>query len=414
MSRNLIGNVISRSNTVTSSISGILDPSLPYSMSSLHSMCSRSDGKPTGAAFELKERNDSSTGVDSHDRMFHSVLKQKNLNAARTLSHHPSKLDLIDDTTLTSLPLPPPPARLRRGDLASSHQSKGSAHSLLEIKAPAALDMKPWSTFGQESQLTTFVDADDNISQCSDLGDNADESEDPIVLVEDYMGDKPSATTAQSKLFRQKSLANFKKRICEGHTLTHESVRGSKRPIADDESRFHHTSPNEDLEAIFGKIPGSDKLRHCSLCDKPLYEISSIISNTTPTQEQKGNMERLYEELVCWECINVYEQFLSELYETELADAQHHPLDDNTTRKLLDIFNSIKETYGTDMAPPTKRQKKREFSDNLLNRLHHLSSMSGSSTTSEWFNNFRLKLRWRWSLDRLLPNQTHDKQKPNE
>lgn len=304
------------------------------------------------------------------------VLRQTDLNQPK-LAHHASKLDLIDDTTLTSLPLPPPPpVRLKRGDLAALNLSRRSASSHGEHRS--AEPVAAWGVV-----LDDLPDVADDASVCSYADETFEASEDPIVLVEDYVNDRTAG--AQRTLFRKKSLASFKQRLRVPHKRSVPSEWGA-----------------EDLEAIFGKIPGADKLKHCSLCDKPLYEISSIISN--PDASQPVAMNTLYEEFVCWECINVYEQFLSELYATEVHDAQHGAfaqMDDAAADRLLHMFNAIKHTY----EPAPKRQRKRQFSDDLLSRLHSLSTLSDTRANgSEWLALFRSRLRWRWGLERLLPN----------
>ena len=60
----------------------------------------------------------------------------KSLSSTTTnkLKHQPSKLDLIDDTTLTSLPLPPPPPLRRHLSRSRSPtSSQGSKLSPLVV-----------------------------------------------------------------------------------------------------------------------------------------------------------------------------------------------------------------------------------------------------------------------------------------
>lgn len=363
------------------------------------------------------------------------VLQRKNssvLNSlsSRKLSHHPSKLDLIDDTTLTSLPLPPPPprARLRRGDLTSSKLSKKSVSTITDV-APVA------SLFGNSTDLgcasPSAWPADDSVVEFTDnygstLGpdDTSEDLQDPIVLVEDYVRGGGEDAVKINTLTRKKSLATFKQRFIGGRfvSILPESLfrARSKRSVSTDDTTFCRAD-TEDLEAIFGKIPGSDKLKYCDLCDKPLYEISSIISSAedrvTPHNVSHGaddpevtktDISHLYNEFICWDCINIYEVFLNELYEAEVDEERKMQIqtkkDTSTTEKLLEMFNSIRETYHTEISEPPKKQTKRAFSTDLLNRLHYLSTMSEPPKNgTEWLNNLRQRLRWRWRLENLLP-----------
>lgn len=88
---------------------------------------------------------------------------------------------------------------------------------------------------------------------------------------------------------------------------------------------------SEDLQEIFGKIPGADLLKHCDLCDKPLYEVSSIIMNHSKKRAKKGVKSTTssesddlspYLEFVCGDCIGMYETFLNEFLQQYLDEQQ--------------------------------------------------------------------------------------------
>lgn len=366
------------------------------------------------------------------------ILQRKNpsiLNSlstsSRELHHQPSKLDLIDGTTLTSLPFPPPPPkhRHRRRDLSCSKLSKSSVSTFSELLVPGASgDSLSNSLSIRTDDVATIQEfSEDNCDTFIGTDETFEESQDPIVLVEDYVRDISVKSENEHGLTRKASLATFKKRYM-GMTCRSASLpvvespfrAGSKRSISNEDSYFGRTQ-TEDLEAIFGKIPGSDKLKYCDLCDRPLYEISSIISNTEEHSgmlSKRDNITQLYNEFICWECINVYEHFLDELYEAEVEKARRVQLetkkDNFTTDRLLGMFRSIRETYRTeimDLQPPRK-QSKRAFSPDLINRLHYLSSMSKPKCIeTDWLTNLRNKLRWRWRLYSLLPGPfTFDKQ----
>lgn len=171
---------------------------------------------------------------------------------------------------------------------------------------------------------------------CSAADDTIDENEEPIVLVEDYF---PGAKN------RRKLLASFKERI---------------RPAEENE-----------LEQIFGKIPGTDMLKHCLLCDKPLYEISSLVPRT--------ELACLYNDFVCSDCVCAYESFLLELY---LAECKQ----ESESERLIGILEEVR-------GPP------RKFSKTLIGQLQSLRA----SRLELWLMELRRRLRWRWRLRGLLP-----------
>lgn len=341
-----------------------------------------------------KTKHLSSLAASSILKRKHSAVLNLLAGTRQNLHHQPSKLDLIDGTTLTSLPLPPPPKiRLRRQDLASSANSRDST-----LDALATYRNNSNSTITSENGVTTLddlVDENVDITFCSEADETFEETEDPIVLVEDYM-----ASTGDAVVDRKQSLVNFKRRLYSDSLSVLTTRICNKRTISEDSEYRPHNA--EDLEAIFGKIPGADKLKHCCLCDKPLYEISSIINNEHTNLRK--NINELYNEFVCWDCINVYEQFLGELYQSEVLDAQLPPTCDTTTEKLLTIFNTIRNTYDNRIAEPPRKQIRNAFSSDLLGRLHLLSSMSSKDNEAEWLKNLRYKLRWRWRINGLIPN----------
>ncbi|KAG7191755.1 uncharacterized protein KQ657_002891 [Scheffersomyces spartinae] len=222
--------------------------------------------------------------------------------------------------------------------------------------------------------------------------DEGNESSDPIVLIEDYMRnssatvqsdenatetvniipdnnnttfDRPLNIGSESppnlwqNVARKRSIAAFKLKyhtqiqigsddksisstspILSNHTTTSsEDSYGllnstvnttyshtllKKRSISADS----YVYKSEDLEEIFGKIPGADLLKHCDLCDKPLYEVSSIIMNHNKKRAKKGGVNRSsssadlspYLEFVCGDCIGMYETFLNDFLQQYLEE----------------------------------------------------------------------------------------------
>lgn len=388
------------------------------------------------------------------------------------LHHQPSKLDLIDDTTLTSLPLPPPPKQKRTAENTSVH---------------------------------TVEDPNISFSPTHD-SDNEDDTQDPIVLIEDYMtplnenplhkseplDGPPEEDQLKHLIERKRSLATFKQRMFNqslevddvsisdvsfSSTLNFDSPNTSriapfastpkpsnKRSISHDivsradmrlEDRYLRP---ENLEEIFGKIPGSDLLKYCDLCEKPLYEISSIINNnkkfktstgatpSTATATPTSTIGLVYSEFICWECIETYEEFLNELSTTEQdkqPESSSAPIaSPDAKSKLLKIFQTVQDKYTQQnmkndepstwtsllaskrsffYKQPTYKQlnNKTSFSETLMQRLNYLNnvpegySYSSNSLTEnkagepepkkmapkkdlEWIKNLQAKLSWTW------------------
>lgn len=254
------------------------------------------------------------------------------------------------------------------------------------------------SSNSTEDSIGTTVLQDYDSNVYDDPDDTMEDPEDPIVLVEDYLTDQSAENEVSQRLSRKQSLATFKKRYYStgGARTAASAPRQNKRALPDQEQ----TQQAEDLEAIFGKLPGADRLKRCAFCNKPLYEISSIICNANhlprgtrpPLQTEKPE---LYDEFVCWECISVYEQFMCEL------DASQKMLKTQTKEKslhLVDMLNSLRCSATADIRP-AKKQTRKEFSPDLLGRLHYLSSLSEPTSGSSWLESLVTKLKWSNNLD---------------
>ncbi|KAF3987173.1 hypothetical protein FT663_04569 [Candidozyma haemuli var. vulneris] len=350
-------------STDSVSVGSLLEPRDSFKSSSSHTSSYVAENSP------IPEESDSVESLQS-----------------RTLLPHPSKLDLIDHTTLTSLPLPPPPARsrLKRGHSAPLCQTTSKN-----------LNNEHFNGLGKSNDIdeTGFEDEPDlgDITITSEYVDETfDESEELIVLVEDYMANHDSAKS----LDRKKSLHSFKKRLHADHrSIDSYEAYPKKRTVDWNDG----VSNPEDLEAIFGRIPGTDRLKHCCLCERPLYEISSILGNSDSVRKGNSKASQLCKEFVCWDCVDVYEHFLTELDESEAHTEQAKK---QSTERLLDIFTGIRDTYNAS-TPVCPRE---DFSVGLIEKLHHLSDVATSESEPEWLSTLKYKLRWRWRLNGLLPN----------
>lgn len=341
-----------------------------------------------------------------------SFIQNARNDNLKSLRHQPSKLDLIDDTKLTSLPLPPPP-------------------KIRSSLVPQAGNDLEHSIRCSESVSTYNID--------DEYDEGIEESEDPIVLVEDYMISESNVNMDEQRHIHKKdSLAVFKDRIYQKEDSLSLSTTSTtptminnftdpKTPFETISTSNETLSKNriarkeQNLEDIFGKIPGSDSLKYCDLCEKPLYEISSLIDNTIdstleyPTNENAPSKEnRLYSEFVCWECVETYEEFFNELCANDHFNS-HLPNEafgkNNTpgSIKLFEIFQDINQKYNIQNH---STYSEHHFSSNLIRKLYKLNSSGNSrsgricsgSETYDWVKYLQYQLRWRWRIAGLIPN----------
>lgn len=344
-----------------------------------------------------------------------SFIQNSRNSNSKSLKHQPSKLDLIDDTKLTSLPLPPPPK---------------TRNSCSQVDTDIEYGIRC-------SESVTSYNIDD------EYDDEIEESEDPIVLVEDYMTGKTNASLNNQKHIHKKdSLAIFKDRIyqnegnpCTSTTSSVPTITNSiniSKTFLDESckpkefvSKTKYTRREQNLEEIFGKIPGSDSLKYCELCEKPLYEISSLIDNKVETSSFRSTDEtslckedtRLYSEFVCWECVEIYEEFFNELCANELYPYTNGGVNDTPkdSIKLFEIFQDIKHKYNIEnprFDSKLNKQGNAHFSSSLIQKLNQLNEGNSSfplklysgSETFDWIKYLQYQLRWRWRIAGLIPN----------
>lgn len=314
--------------------------------------------------------------------------------------HQKSKLDLIDDTKLTSLPFPPPPpsrSRLRRKVLSPLTCPSQTLQIPKEFTDGADL--------GISSVNDTFTNVDEmtaDISQCSDMLD--EDHQDPIILVEDYLSSQALDCNKRANLLRKESLANFKRKFMKkGESASKHHGQQVEQPLQASDKR-------ENLEDIFGKLPGSDKLKYCVLCDKPLYELSSILTSAEKSIQRDGplNERKLFEELVCSDCIEFYEIISNEvqdlLQSLEPETKIDYGLNEREKGDIADLLNALK--YKRHPKPSESSRSNNEssaqFSKDLLGRLHTLNNLSETMKKKEnWFPRIRSKVNWD-NLQRLL------------
>ncbi|ODQ81985.1 hypothetical protein BABINDRAFT_160201 [Babjeviella inositovora NRRL Y-12698] len=109
----------------------------------------------------------------------------------------------------------------------------------------------------------------------------------------------------------------------------------------------------ENLESIFGKIPGTEFLKHCDICEKPLYELSSLLSLTEADKSDGSAMlpANNYENFICGDCTDEYEELLQKQAPPEESNFDFQLQVVEELRKRQRQQGRIASTY----VPPAKR-----------------------------------------------------------
>ncbi|KAI3403662.2 hypothetical protein KGF56_003589 [Candida oxycetoniae] len=337
----------------------------------------------------------------------------------KSIKHQPSRLDLLDDSTLTSLPLPPPPPLKRLSNQSSqnsatcsikqqkrqqrrrrSQQScsdatndisrkQGKRRKSIDTREKAEMNGEEVSEMEEEEEEEEDVDEEDDDEE--DCFEYSYDDEDPIVLVEDYLSthnvsDKseadelqlPNATTAplaNHHLSRQESLANFKQRILSTNNVClHEPILENSTTSNNNNNSYNnnndddfisnpHVSTNivnprplDDLQAIFGNLPSFKLLKYCDLCEKPLYEISSIINSKKSTN---------LTQFICGDCIDNYEIFWNEYSELQSKQEERKSVEEEEKeeqKKRKAVEEEEEEQKKRKAVEEEEEQKKRKVS----------------------------------------------------
>ncbi|SCU91057.1 LAFA_0F01618g1_1 [Lachancea sp. 'fantastica'] len=352
-------------------------------------------------------------------------VARSNLSGAKPRLHSnlkasTTKLDLLDDHKLTSLPIP--------------HPLEEPSHH----KTPRNLT--------HEAQIRIHADnrrfsVDPKLVKQDCDGTDHEECHPPIVLVEDYIPDdsrrlkfarsKVSISDLKSKVSKSKSpnlpiKHRTKRTISATSSLTltphvrdgdsvvnmgmieedsfllradQRSAKSDKTAVADIEEFLGAViKHNDDKDMYLQSLNVENKVKGCVICEKPLYEISSLIEG------------RPFREIVCSSCTVKYEETAKLLEDYEF---------DTSTDSANNSHDFSMESEGwageADEALPldTKRHKTGQFSSNLISRLQTQLKQRGGpgpsnnnvvdSKTMIWFIEAKRKLRWRWGASGLFP-----------
>ncbi|CEP60035.1 uncharacterized protein LALA0_S01e01530g [Lachancea lanzarotensis] len=350
-------------------------------------------------------------------------VARSNLSGAKprllsNLKASTTKLDLLDDQKFTSLPIP--------------HPIEGPSQN----KAPRNLTHEAQIRVHAENRRFS-VDP-----RLAKQGDSTDEEEchPPIVLVEDYIPDD----SRRLKFARSKvSISDLKSKVSKSNSSILPIKHRTKRTISTtssltltphikdgnsivnigmiDEDPFsqmadQHSATsdktavtniekflgtvikhNDDKDMYLQSLNFKNKVKGCVICEKPLYEISSLIEG------------RSFQEIVCSSCTLKYEETAKLLEDYEFDTSTDSA---NNSRDFSMESEGWTGEAGEALLLDTKRHKTGQFSSHLIGRLQtQLKQRSDpghndnvvDSKTMIWFIEAKRKLRWRWGVSGLFP-----------
>ncbi|QLQ80291.1 hypothetical protein HG537_0D02920 [Torulaspora globosa] len=341
--------------------------------------------------FEFKSNSTPSKSIDQqHQKILHVRKRRSQLMGAKPrvpskLQHSTSKLDLIDKEKLTSFPIPPP-----RGSQLSQNVKRLKLNPINEIRIHNTKDERRIS-YGKRGPLQ------------EEEADEDKRNEHPIVLVEDYIpieewnrgkatGKRLSLSDLRSKMSKRSDmhvpvrLINANKRdysktpsssvtliphIQEDNFMHEDSVcslQENQTLSLQDEvsSSFQHMIRNliqneekEDNDEYLSGLRLNSSLKKCVVCEKPLYEISSILGEASH-----------FKEIVCDKCTERYEEAakIFEDYEFETS------LDSSHDSSLNSLESAIELSHTENAEQQFTAQRRTRFSNELITRLQLQSS----------------------------------------
>lgn len=428
-------------------------------------------GTPLKWQFSQKEFNFNSNSTPSRannclaydDRVKRQRKKKKaaraNLSGAKarvksTLSHTISKLDLLDDQNLTSFPIPPP--------INDPQQHTPNPVNEFNIRVHAEnrrISFNPRSLADSETSAQPIVLVEDYIPQensgasqasrkrvsISDLKSRVfkrNTSKLPLKLKQNRKLSTDSSLTLIPQLYggdladiamieEDGEHGDYGSGGCQ-HENDYEDGYYSEEYMQEAQSRTTSATAAtlaaataSPIEYVLGDIirareqPASTdqylsiltiehKLKHCVICEKPLYELSSLLP--------RG---RDFQEIVCGGCTAKYEETakILEDYEFETSMESIEQSRCSGSDNDNDSDSGIENDSDFDDAQVivenrSKRLKTNQFSAQLISRLHlqlqHTPMKAQpphpvDSKTMLWFLEAKRKLRWRWRVSGLLP-----------
>lgn len=302
------------------------------------------------------------------------------------LKNQVSKLDLLDNDKLTSFPIAPP-----LESVASRNEKHPTNEYRMKIySADRRVSLNPTIQTGQES-----VDGNE------------------LFLIEDYIprvfddengsalnGKRVSISDLKSKYYKRKHKHKDSLPLRLKNSTSVLATHNEEINVLGEIIR--PTKSTEQDQYLSNLMVGSS-LKHCVICEKPLYELSSRLHDTGKD----------YREIVCLGCTSRYEEAAALLEEYEFEST----VDDSIDNSVNSIdFQDPPEIL---VERSNKRLKTNQFSSQLIRTLQIVQLQDGPRTSNlsqhnniqsgidpkikDWFLDAKRKLRWRWRMSGLLP-----------
>ncbi|SCU86097.1 LADA_0D12244g1_1 [Lachancea dasiensis] len=348
-------------------------------------------------------------------------VTRNNLSGAKprlrsALHESTTKLDLLDENKFTSFPIPPP--------IEENLHHKIPTNTTNEVQIRIHADNRRFSVDPRHNN------GDHNSCQ-------------PIVLVEDYIPEDPkrlkfarsrvSISDLKSKVTKNQS-SRLPLKLKTHRTLSTTSSLTLTPHIKDDDSfanmgmideapcrlqgdGYSTKSDNTvvtNMEHILGDVIKhkddrdeylqtlnlEHKIRGCVICEKPLYEISSLLEG------------RHFREIVCSSCTRKYEETAKLLEDYEFETSTDTISESVDSRNMSIESEDLMEETEQVVVPAKRHKTSNQFSPHLINRLHlqlqlqsetEATNNTVDSKTMIWFLEAKKKLRWKWRVSGLLP-----------
>ncbi|GAV52243.1 hypothetical protein ZYGR_0AG02340 [Zygosaccharomyces rouxii] len=366
------------------------------------------------------KNNDSGHQKFLHVRKRHAQLMGAKPRIPSRLHQSISKLDLLDENSLTSLPIPPPISR----DVPPRKRSKlNPIHEMRIHNDPFNRRI----SYGVSKKYAHEEEDDEEEKEEEDAGH-------PIVMVEDYI---PPTNDDQNKRLAEKrvsvsDLKNKMSRNLDMHVplklrrnanrnatpassvtlvphLLDDNINGDDRVDSRHDEPNHITddvkdiledlikpNPQEGHDRYLFHIARDTNLRKCVICESLLYEVSSLLADRND-----------FKEIVCGKCTEKYEEAAKIFEEYEFESS----CESSKNSSMSSMDSAVQLTDNS----PQPLGNKANFSQELISRLQWQlqASMRNDDTRFDkttdfsmmtWFIEAKKKIRWRWRVSGLLPH----------
>lgn len=369
-----------------------------------------------------------------------------------------SKLELLDETHFTSLPIPAPKGTKidnsailsdiiddNSDDIITADDS-GILPSKRSFRTPAN-EIKVHNNGNKRYISYKYSNRyPERESSPSEQMISSGKDTHPIVIVEDYLLSDSERSFTESTRKRKRynsnsdglkpklSLHNLKTKIRSSNTdhlpvkkkvhylkecstvdssTNEENEAGSSKCIKEVLNEFLPPKSNSaDCDLYISNLlsKGTNELKRCVICEKILYEVSSLLYK-----------ENDFKELVCGSCTEKYETIAKLLEGCELESTFEYSLDSSSFEEntLDSSLIQSSHTVCREVTPPhnssLQLMRRDSFSEDLIKALQSQLIKNSKQIPENsifpnkalsWFIDARRKLRWRWRVSGLLPEFT--------